>query len=177
MIEKRWYAIHTYSGMEQKAKQNVEYKIALEGFKDEVDEVMIPSETVVEIKNGKKKNVSRPIMPGYVFINMSPNNELFALISKLTGVANFVGDGRAPIPLSQAEVNKMLGMVEEKSEKIVPEIKYTVGDQIRVASGPFANFVGMIEKIDPDKGKLTVSVSIFGRATPVELDAMQVETT
>lgn len=174
-MTKKWYVIQTYSGMEEKAKRNIEHKIAVEGLKEYVGQLIIPSESVVEIKNGKKRNVLRPVMPGYLFIEMELNNEVFALVGKITGVSGFVGDGRNPTQLNDSEVKKILHLVSEKSEKVKPEIKYHIGEQVRVAKGPFTNFIGVIEQIDADKGKLRVSVSIFGRSTPVELDAMQVE--
>ena len=173
--EKVWYAVHTYSGFENKVKLTIEHKAAVEGWRDQVTRVVIPQEPIIEIKGGKKKQVMRNLMPGYVLVEMESSEELFNLIREVKGVSNFVGDGHKPAPLSQSEVDNILDRVEQTADKPKPDINYSRGDQVKVTEGPFANFVGSIEHIDFEKHKLQVMVSIFGRPTPVELDVLQVE--
>lgn len=171
----KWYVVHTYSGFENKVKQNIEHVVTISGLKDIFSKVVIPAESVVEIKDGKTRKLNRNLMPGYVLVEMEPNDELFNLIKQLTGVSGFVGSGDKPTPLTEDEVNNILQLVENKREKPKPEIKYKIGDMVKVNDGPFVNFQGSIETIDEEKGKLKVMVSIFGRPTPVELDVLQVE--
>ena len=175
MSEFKWYVLHTYSGYEAKIKQNIEYRAAIEGFKDYIQQVMIPSENVIEIRDGKKRTVTHNLMPGYVLVQMKPDEELFNLIRRMTGVSGFVGDGTNPIPLTEEEIQNVMEMVEEKHEKPKPKIKYRPGEQVRVIEGPFANFIGTVREIDEEKSRLKMMVSIFGRPTRVELDVMQVE--
>ncbi|HOE64824.1 MAG TPA: transcription termination/antitermination protein NusG [Candidatus Sumerlaeota bacterium] len=174
-IETKWYVIHTYSGHEAKVKQNVEYRVAIEGYKNLVKQVIIPVENIVEIKDGKKRAMTRNLMPGYVLIEMVPNDDLFNMVKKISGVSGFVGDGIKPIPLTEEEIRNVRDMVEVKHDKPKPKIKYRQGDQVRVIEGPFSNFVGTVNEIDEEKAKIKMMVSIFGRPTPVELDVMQVE--
>lgn len=174
-MEKIWYAIQTYSGFEQKVKQNIEFRSAIEGFKNDIGQILIPTETVVEIKDGKKKSKTRNLMPGYMLIEMEPKNSLFSMIKRIAGVSDFVGDGSKPIPLKQEEVNNVLNLVESKKEKPKSDIKYSLGEQVKVVEGPFANFTGSIDEIDSDRARVKVMVSIFGRPTAVELDVLQVE--
>ena len=175
MNNTNWYVLHTYSGHEAKVKRNVEHRAAMEGFRDSLKQVLIPYENVIEIKDGKKRSVTRNLMPGYILIEMEPNDELFNMITKLSSVTGFVGDGTKPIPISEEEVQNIMHLVEEKHEKPKPKIRYGVGEQVRVIEGPFANFIGTVNEIDEEKSKLKMMVSIFGRPTPVELDVMQVE--
>mgnify|MGYP001257710673 CR=1 FL=1 len=174
-MAKQWYAVHTYSGFEQKVKNNIEHLAALEGFRDEVAEVIIPQEIFVEMKGGKKRTISRNLMPGYVLVHIEPDEKVFDLIKKINGVSDFVGDGEKAIPLGQDEVDNLLQVSEEAAEKPQAEIKFQKGDQVKVVEGPFANFVGSVEEIDLEKAKLKVMVSIFGRPTAVELNVLQVE--
>ena len=174
---KKWFAIQTYSSFENKVKQGIEHKATLEGLRDKIHRVIIPTEIVVEIKGGKKRQVQRALMPGYVLVEMEPSEELFNLIKEIKGVSSFVGDGHNPTPLSDAEISNILNIMEDKHEKPKPKAAYRKGDQIKVIEGPFMNFVGNVEGMDEEKGKLTVMVSIFGRTTPVELDILQVEST
>lgn len=176
-MAKDWYAIHTYSGFEQKVKANIEHLAAVEGFRDEVAEVIIPQETFVEVRGGKKRTVLRNLMPGYVLVHVENDDKLFEMIQKINGVSGFVGDGEHAIALAQSEIDGLLRTSEEKAEKPKAEIRYQKGEQVKVIEGPFANFVGSVEEIDVDKGKLKVIVSIFGRPTPVELGVLQVEGT
>jgi transcriptional antiterminator NusG len=174
-MAKEWFAIHTYSGFEQKVKTNVEHLAAVEGFREEVAEVIIPQETFVEIKGGKRKTTSRNLMPGYILVHIEPDEKVFDMIKKINGVSGFVGDGVNPIALAQAEVDNLLVISEEKLEKPKAEIRFQKGGQVKVIEGPFANFIGTVEEIDEEKSKLKVMVSIFGRPTPVELHVLQVE--
>ena len=169
MEETKWYVLHTYSGYEAKVKQNLEYRAAMEGFKDALKQVIIPSENIIEIKDGKKRTVTRNLMPGYVLVEMKPDEDLFNLAQKISGVSGFVGD------LTEEEVQNIMNLIEEKHEKPKPKIRYRPGEQVRVIEGPFTNFIGTVNEIDEEKAKLKMMVSIFGRPTPVELDVMQVE--
>ena len=172
----KWYAIHTYTGYENKIKGTIEHMAQVEGLGDKVKQVVIPSRKYVEIKGGKKQEVLRNIMPGYLLIEMEEDNqEVFSLVQKIQGVASFLGEGNTPIPLPQSEVDNLLGTCDERSDRQRVSISYRVGDQVKVIEGPFGNFVGTVELVDQEKGKLKVSVSIFGRSTSVELDVLQVE--
>ncbi len=170
-----WYALHTYSSFEMKVKQTIEHRATLEGLREKIHRVVIPTEAVIEIKAGKKKTVQRNLMPGYVLVQMESDEDCFALVKSVKGVSGFVSDGHSPSPLSEAEVRNLLDIREEKKEKPKARMLYRKGDQIKVIEGPFMNFVGNIEGIDEEKGKLKVMVSIFGRPTPVDLDVLQVE--
>lgn len=170
-----WYAIHTYSSYENKVKQLIEHRTALEGLRDVVRRVVIPTESVVEIKGGKKRTTQRTLMPGYLIVQMKTCEEAFNLVKSVKGVSSFVGDGNAPTPLTHDEVANLISIMQDKADKPKPKMLFSKGDQIKVIEGPFANFVGHIEGMDEEKGKLTVMVSIFGRLTPVELDVLQVE--
>lgn len=170
-----WYAIHTYSSYENKVKQLIEHRTALEGLRDVVRRVVIPTESVVEIKGGKKRTTQRTLMPGYLIVQMKTCEEAFNLVKSVKGVSSFVGDGNAPTPLTHDEVANLISIMQDKADKPKPKMLFSKGDQIKVIEGPFANFVGHIEGMDGEKGKLTVMVSIFGRLTPVELDVLQVE--
>lgn len=171
----QWYAVHTYSSFENKVKQAIERIVQLEGLGDQVARVVVPLEPVVEVRSGKKHTVQRNLMPGYIFIEMQPSEELFNVVRDIKGVSGFVGGGAKPVPLSQAEVDNILGMLESKAEKPKPEVSYQAGDQVKVTEGPFEDFVGTVDHVDHEKHKLSVMVSIFGRPTPVELDVLQVE--
>lgn len=175
-MEKKWYAIHTYSGYENKVKTTIEHRVQVEGLSDKVEQVLIPAKKYVEIKNGKKHDVMRNIMPGYVLIEMEPDNEeVIALVQKIQGVSGFLGDGNKPSALPQNEVDNLRDTIEERSDRQKTLISYHVTDQVKVIEGPFANFIGVVEHVDQEKGKLKVAVSIFGRPTSVELDVLQVE--
>ena len=174
-MAKAWFAVHTYSGFEQKVKANIEHLAAVEGFRGDVAEVIIPQETYVEVKAGKKRTVSRNLMPGYVLVHIEPDDKVFEMVKKINGVSRFVGDGDIPIALTQAEVDNLLQVSEEKAEKPKAEIHFGKGEQVKVIEGPFTNFVGSVEEIDVEKARLKVMVSIFGRPTSVELSVLQVE--
>jgi len=174
-MAKQWFAVHTYSGFEQKVKTNIEHFAALEGFRDDVAEVIIPQETFVEVKGGKKRTVSRNLMPGYILVHIESSDKVYELIKKVNGVSGFVGDGVNPIPLSQAEVDNLLHVAEDKAEKPKPEIRFRKGEQVKVIEGPFSNFIGIVDDIDAERSRLKVMVLIFGRPTAVELNVLQVE--
>ena len=179
----QWYAIHTLSNQEQKAKRYLDKFIPVEEMEDFVFDVLMPTETVTEVKSGKKKTITRKFYPGYVFVKMRLYDDDGNLLQKpwyfvreAQGVINFVG-GERPSPLKKAEIERILQQVEEADGKEKPKIEYEIGEMVKVNDGPFMNLVGKIEEIDPDKGKLKVSVSIFGRYTPVELEYWQVQRT
>lgn len=176
-MDKYWYAIHTFSGYENRIRTQIEHRVQVDGLRDKVAQVLIPQKKAIEIKNGKKTEVMRNIMPGYVFIQMEPDDEVFSLVQKIQGVSAFLGGeyGEQPSPLSQAEVDGLLDSIEERPDRPKTVISYRVNDQVKVIEGPFGNFVGTVEQVDQEKGKLKVMVSIFGRPTSVELDVLQVE--
>lgn len=173
----KWYAVHTYSGMENSVKKEIEHRASIEGLRDQLGEVLVPEEKTVEIKEGKKKEKKSNMMPGYVFVRMEENEDLFKAIEEVKGVSGFVGAGTHRTALNDDEMATIRGHVEDKKDKPRAEIKHRLGDQVKVIEGPFSNFVGTIDHIDYDKAKLRVMVSIFGRSTPVELEVLQVEKT
>ncbi len=173
--ETQWYAVHTYSSFENKVKMSIERLARLEGLDEKVKQIVIPLEPVIEMKNGKKQTVMRNLMPGYLLMELVPDEGIFELIRNVKGVSGFVGGGAKPAPLAQGEVDNILTMMESKANKPKPDISYGKGDQVKVTEGPFTNFVGTVEYVDHEKHKLSVMVSIFGRPTPVELDVLQVE--
>lgn len=174
----QWFAVHTYSSFETKVKQAIEHRAALEGAGDVINRVIIPMEMVVEIKGGKKRTTARTLMPGYILVQMMPGERAFNFVKSIKGVSGFVGgSGSEPVPLSPEEVANLVSMMESKREKPKPKILYRKGDNVKVIEGPFMNFVGSVEEVDEEKGRLKVMVSIFGRPTPVELDVLQVEGT
>lgn len=174
-VAMKWYALHTYSGMEKGVKKDIEHRASVEGLRSALGEVIVPEEKVVEVREGKKREQVRNLMPGYVFVEMEEDDELFKLIEELKGVAGFIGAGTARTPLSPEEVDNIRGLVDDKKDKPRAEIRHRVGDSVKVTEGPFAGFTGTVDHIDHDKAKLRVMVSIFGRPTPLELEALQVE--
>ncbi|NKB90126.1 MAG: transcription termination/antitermination protein NusG [Acidobacteria bacterium] len=172
-----WYVVHTYSGYERKVKQSLEERVRTLDLESEVADVLIPTEDVVEMKGGKKVVTSKKFFPGYLLVNMRMNEELWHLVKNTPRVTGFVGEGRQAIPLSQAEVDGILNRMEESVETPKPKFRFGVGETVRIIDGPFANFSGKVEEVDNRRSTLKVMVSIFGRATPVELDFFQVEKT
>lgn len=170
-----WYAIYTYSGFEKRVKRDIEHRASIEGLREMLGDIIIPEERIVEIKDGKRKESSRNFMPGYVFIQMEPDDELFKMIREVNGVSQFVGSEDKASVLSEEEVMNVVGLIEDKQDKPKPEIKFRVGDQVKVIEGPFSNFIGTVEDIDHDRSRLKVMVSIFGRSTPVDLAVLEVE--
>lgn len=172
---KRWYVVHTQTGAEDKVKSLLENRITAQGLADLVTKVVIPTEQVSEIRSGKKRISQRKFFPGYLIVEMELNEKTYLLIKATPGVTGFIGLGKKPMPLAQEEVENILKKTEETQTKPSPKVVFEKGEQVRVTEGPFVNFNGTIEEIHPEKGKLKVSVSIFGRATPVELEYWQVE--
>lgn len=177
----QWFALHTLSGQEGKVKTYIEKFKKAEELEDYIFEVLLPTEVVSEVKGGKKSTKTRKLYPGYVFINMKLFDENKKLINKpwyfvkeTTGVIGFVG-GESPAPLRQQEVDEIRARIEAASGKEVPKVAYEVGEEVKITDGAFANLTGRIDEIDPDRGKLKISVSIFGRFTPVELEYWQVQ--
>ena len=173
-MSKKWYGIHTYSGFENKVRLSLLERIKNQGLEEEFSEVLIPSETVVELKKGEKKTSTRKFFPGYILVNMELNDETWHVVKETSKVTGFVG-GNNPVAIPDEEVLKITRRIEEGAEKPRPKVLFEVGETVRVVDGPFLNFSGVVEDVKPDKGKLRVMVSIFGRSTPVELEFMQVE--
>lgn len=172
---KKWYILHTLSGVEYKAKLNLEAKISSSDYKDLIDEVVIPKEQITEVKLGKKKVLERKFFPGYILIHMEMNDDTWLFVRSTPGITAFIGPRRKPSPISQDEVDRILVKAEESKAKPAPKVSFNKGENIRVIEGPFINFNGVVEDVSLDKGKLKVNVSIFGRTTPVELEFWQVE--
>lgn len=176
-LKMRWYVIQTQSNYEKRVQSLIREQIILQRMEAFIEEVLIPTEQVVEVKKGVKAQADRKFFPGYVLIKCAMSDEVWHLIRHIPHVTNFVGAerGRKPLPISEAEAQHILKQMEEGVEKPRSLITYEVGEEVRVLEGPFNNFQGMVDEVDEDKERLTVSVSIFGRATPVELDYSQVE--
>lgn len=175
MSENKWYVVHTQTGSEEKAKAGLESKISTTNLKSFVDEIVVPTEQVSEIRSGKKRITARKIFPGYILIKMDMNKESWYLIKTTPGITGFIGPGNKPAPISEDEVKSILQRTEDTETKPTPKITFDVGESMRIAQGPFANFNGQVMEVYPDRGKLKVSVSIFGRSTLVELEYWQVE--
>ena len=172
---KNWYVVHTQTGSEDKVKTSLENRVTSVGLEDLITKVIIPTEQISEIRAGKRKVSQRKFFPGYLLVEMELNEKTYFLIKTTPGVTGFIGLGKKPMPLPQAEVDNILKRTEETKEKPSPKTIFEKGEQVRITEGPFVNFNGSIDDIYPEKGKLKVSVSIFGRATPVELEYWQVE--
>ncbi len=174
-MEKHWYVIHTLTGQEEKVRLSLERAIASGKCGKSLEKVMVPMEKISEVKGGQKKISERRVYPGYVLVQMSLNDDTWYLVKTTPGVAGFVGSGQRPVPLKEEDVTSILQASQEKMEKATPKVIFEKGEGVRVTEGPFNNFNGTIEEVNPEKGKLKVMVSIFGRATPVELEYWQVE--
>jgi len=172
---KKWYVVHTYSGYENKVKSSIEEKIKQTGKEEFFGEILVPSEKVVDMIKGVKRTTSRKFFPGYILINMELNDETWHLVKGIPKVTGFVGGQEAPPTISEEEVKKITRQMEEGAVRPKPKVLFERGENVRVVDGPFTNFAGIVEEVKPEKGKLRVLVSIFGRATPVELDFVQVE--
>ena len=171
----KWYVIHTLTGQEDKVKASVENKIQEGALKDKVFQVLIPTEQVSEVKDGKKRISQRKFFPGYVLVEMDLDDDIWYVIRNMPGVTGFIGTKTKPIPLLDSEVNHIIKQTEERKEKPTPKVIFENGDSVKIIEGPFVNFSGTVEEVNPDKGKIKVMVLIFGRATPVEMEYWQVE--
>lgn len=174
----RWYVVHAYSGMEKAVERNIRERINRAGVQDMFGEILVPTEEVVEIKNGQKRTSERRFYPGYVLVQMVMNDETWHLVKHTNKVTGFVGGAKnRPAPISDDEVAKIMGQMEEGVEKPRHKVEFVVGEYVRVKDGPFTDFNGTVEEVNYEKSKVRVSVTIFGRATPVELEFSQVEKT
>jgi len=172
---KQWYVIHTYSGHENKVKASLEERLRAAGLRDRVGEILVPMEDVVEVRGGKKRVSSRKFFPGYLLIEADMNDDLWYLIRNTPKVTGFLGGLKEPTPLSEEEVQRIHQQIRGEAAQPKPKVAFEVGENVRVIEGPFTNFTGVIKEVNPERGKLKVMVSIFGRATPVELEFLQVE--
>lgn len=174
-MAKMWYAVHTYSGQEQKAKRHLESMITSEGLDDIFGEIIIPTEEVTEMKMGKRATTTKKFLPSYLLIQVELDKRIEQLVVSTPGITNFVGSGGKPTPLRDDEVNRMIGRMDSQREVEIDEVPWRAGDQVKVIDGPFADFSGFVSSINMERKKVKVMVSIFGRPTPVELDFLQIE--
>lgn len=176
MSAAKWYVLHVYSGFESKVAEAIKDKAKKQGLDECVEEIMVPIEEVVEVKRGQRVNTERKFFPGYVLAKLDLNDNVWHLIKDTPKVSGFLGaGGNKPVPITEAEAQRLIQQVQEGIDRPRPSVTYDVGEEIKVIDGPFASFSGIVEEIDEEKQKLKVSVSIFGRATPVELEYGQVE--
>ncbi|MGE0043600.1 MAG: transcription termination/antitermination protein NusG [Vicinamibacterales bacterium] len=172
---KNWYIVHTYSGFEKKVSESLSERVRAYGLQDEIGEILIPTEDVVEMRGGKKVVSSKRFFPGYILVEMHMTDNAWHVVKNTPKVTGFVGAGAKPTPLSKEEVEQILDQVKTAAEKPKPKYTFDKGDQVRINEGPFAGFNGVVDEVNTDKNTLKVMVTIFGRATPVELDFLQVE--
>ena len=171
----RWYVIHVYSGFEKKVSESIEEQVRQAGLEAEVDQVLVPMEEVVELRRGAKVNAERKFFPGYVLMRMEISDEVWHLVKNTPKVTDFLGAQGRPTPIPDREATQILHQVKEGVERPKPSVTFEIGEEVRVCDGPFNSFNGFVEDVDEDRARLKVSVSIFGRATPVELEYAQVE--
>jgi len=171
----RWYVLHVYSGFENKVAEAIKDKAKKKGLEDKVEDIMVPKEEVVEIKRGQKVNTERKVFPGYVLAKIDMNDEVWHMIKDTPKVTGFLGAANKPAPISEKEAARLIQQLQEGVERPKSAINFDIGEDVKVAEGPFAGFNGSVEEVDVERSKLKVSVSIFGRATPVELEFGQVE--
>jgi len=174
-MAKQWYVVHTFSGFEHKVKAALEERIKSLGKAEYFGEILVPVEKVVELVKGQKRTSSRKFFPGYMLVEMELNDETWHVVKETPKVTGFVGDGTNPMPVTDAEVKAIAQQMEEGAVKPKPRVLFSEGESVKVIDGPFSDFNGVVEEVRPEKGKLRVLISIFGRATPVELDFVQVE--
>ncbi len=171
----KWFVIHTQTGAEEKAKAGLESRMNATNLKDYIEEIIVPTEQVSEIRGGKKRITARKFFPGYILVKMEMSKESWYLVKSTPGITGFIGPGHRPTPISEEEVNSIVRRTEDTETKPSPKVVFEVGEAIRISEGPFANFNGTVTEVYPDRGKLKVSVSIFGRSTLVEMEYWQVE--
>lgn len=180
-MQKQWFVLHTLTGQENKVRESIKRRLKQEEMEEYIDDVIIPTEKVSEVKKGVRSTITRKFFPGYVLANMALYDEKYQICEKLwffvretPGIIGFIG-GEKPVPLKPEEVEVVLHQVEEKKEKVKPKVVFEPGETVKINDGPFLNFSGVVEEVDPHRGKLKVSVAIFGRSAPVELEYWQVE--
>ncbi len=176
-MAKRWYIIHVYSGFEKKVAQSIREQVQTKGLADVIETVLVPTEEVVEMRRGQRVSTERKFFPGYVLVHMDLDDESWHIVKNTPKVTGFLGAGGRPTPISEAEAQRVLHQVQEGVERPKPSITYEIGELVRVCDGPFSSFNGLVEDVDEERARLKVAVSIFGRATPVELEYTQVEKT
>jgi transcription termination/antitermination protein NusG len=174
-MPKRWYIVHAYSNFENKVAESIREKAAAQGLDHLIDEVLVPKDTVVEVRKGRKVNAERKFFPGYVLVHMDMTDQAYHLIKNTPKVTGFLGSDNKPMPIPDAEAHRIMAQVQEGVERPKPSVSFEIGDRIRVSDGPFASFEGDVEEVDEERARLKVSVSIFGRATNVDLEYGQVE--
>ncbi len=172
---KKWFIIHTYSGFERKVKESLESRVQAFGLEDKIGQVMIPTETVVEVRGGKKIETERLVYPGYVLVELDLDDDVWHIVKSTPRVTAFVGSATEPTPLTEDEVNQILHRATVAAEKVTPKLTFDKNETVKIVDGPFNNFTGIVEEVNLDRNTLKVMVTIFGRATPVELDFLQVE--
>ncbi len=171
----RWYVIHVYSGFEKKVAASIAEQAEQKGWTDRFEEILVPTEEVVEVKRGAKVSSERKIFPGYVLVKMDMSDETWHLVKNTAKVTGFLGGRGRPLPISDGEAARIIRQIQEGIERPKPSITFEIGEQVRVCDGPFTSFNGLVEEVDEEKARVKVAVSIFGRATPVELEYSQVE--
>ena len=171
----RWYIVHAYSNFERKVAESIKERAVAAGLSDLFEQVLVPMEEVVEMRRGRKVSSERKFFPGYVLVKMELNDQTYHLIKSTPKVTGFLGTENKPIPITEEEASRILQQVQEGVERPKPSVTFEIGEQVRVADGPFASFNGLVEEVDEERARLKVAVSIFGRATPVELEYAQVE--
>lgn len=174
-MAKRWYVLHVYSGFEQKVADAIMEKAAKQGMEERVEDIMVPKEEVIEVRRGQRVNAERKFFPGYVLAKLDMDDQVWHMIKDTPKVTGFLGAGNKPSPISNKEAEQLLQQIQEGVERPRPTIQFDIGEEVKVADGPFASFNGTVEDVDEEKGRVKVSVSIFGRATPVDLEYSQVE--